>query len=209
MATTSEWAIVYPTVSNTITPLATHFANLANSVETALNKGARLIGTNAERLALTSPARRTGLVFYTTDTDREHMWDGSAWRIHSAPKTVFTPTWSNFTPGGSTVVASYGISAGRLYGDVSVTLASGWSMSGDVVMFAPAAAEAPLALRSLGTGVILDSGSGYYRIRTLQTSSGNVELWRESSDFMGKMNGTSPITFATNDQFHFNFAYFI
>lgn len=36
MATTPNWSIVYPVVGTTMTPLANHFANLANSTDTAL-----------------------------------------------------------------------------------------------------------------------------------------------------------------------------
>ena len=182
----------------------------SNAIDAALlTTEGRAIGTNAARLALTGSRRKAGLVWYATDTNIEWRWDGSAWKLWNAPKTTFTPTWVNFTPGTSAIIASYGVASGRLFGDVSVTLASGWSIGGNVAMNAPYAATAPSGLRSLGTGVILDNGSGYFRIRTLQSATGVIELWRESADFMGQMTATSPITFVTGDQFHFGFEYFV
>lgn len=89
MATTTNWSITYPTVSNQVTPLATHFANLAGSTDTALtavrNQSGRYTGTNAQRLALTAALGRTeGTEFYTTDTDKNWLFDGTNW-ISSDP----------------------------------------------------------------------------------------------------------------------------
>lgn len=85
MATTTNAAIVYPVVGNTITPLATHFANLANSVDamyvTLRDGNARLIGTNAARTALSGALLREGVEFYTQDTDLGWFYNGTAWRL--------------------------------------------------------------------------------------------------------------------------------
>lgn len=83
MANTPTWSITYPTTANTITPLATHFANLANSTDTALtnlrNQQGSYIGTDAQRTALTAPTLREGIKWYSTDTNREWEYDGSSW----------------------------------------------------------------------------------------------------------------------------------
>lgn len=80
MATTPIYALVYPTTANQITPLATHFANLATSVETAMGTAqGRFIGTDSARTALAAPQRKEGAEFYTTDTKREWVYDGTTW----------------------------------------------------------------------------------------------------------------------------------
>lgn len=96
MATTPNVGIVYPVVGNTITPLATHFANLANSVDTAMvaerDKSGRLIGTDAARIALTGAVKREGLLWYSTDTNREWEYDGVNWVTADAGMYLVWPT---------------------------------------------------------------------------------------------------------------------
>lgn len=96
MATTTNWSITYPTTANNITPLATHFANLASSTDTAItsarNQIGRYSGTDAQRLALTAATGRTeGTEWYSTDTDRQWMFDGSAWITNEPGLYVITP----------------------------------------------------------------------------------------------------------------------
>jgi hypothetical protein len=90
MATTPNYAIVYPVVGNAITPLATHFANLANSVDAAFvsyaNGRERRIGTDAQRAALTAPNLKDGLQWYSTDTDRVWLYEGTTWNIQPIQK---------------------------------------------------------------------------------------------------------------------------
>lgn len=96
MATTPTHAIVYPVVGNTITPLATHFANLANSTDTALttlsNGQDGYIGTDAARLATIAPRLREGVKWYSTDTDRNWFYDGAAWVSNDSGSFLLRPT---------------------------------------------------------------------------------------------------------------------
>ncbi len=116
MATTTNWSITYPTTANNITPLATHFANLASSTDTALtnvrNQSGRFTGTNAQRLALTAATGRTeGTEFYTTDTDRNWLYDGSTWVNADNGMYVITPASA---PSGFTVGADGSLVASNL-----------------------------------------------------------------------------------------------
>lgn len=123
MANTTTWSITYPTTANTITPLATHFANLANSTDTALtnlrNETGRLIGTDAQRIALTAPVRREGLLWYSTDTNREWEYDGSNWvnmdmgLIKIWPGSVSGLAQASIASNGDVIVSATS-SAGRI-----------------------------------------------------------------------------------------------
>lgn len=99
MASTPLYALVYPTTANQITPLATHFSNLASSVESALaSSTGRIIGTNSARTALAAPQLKEGLDYYTTDTKREWSYDGTNWISNDIGSYVIYPTSVN---GGS------------------------------------------------------------------------------------------------------------
>lgn len=116
MATTTNWSITYPTSANQITPLETHFANLAGSTDTALttvrNQSGRYTGTNAQRLALVAGTGRSeGTEFYTTDTDKNWMYDGTQW-VNSDPGLfIVTPAAA---PTGFTVDADGSLVATNL-----------------------------------------------------------------------------------------------
>lgn len=93
MATTPNVGIVYPVVGNTITPLATHFANLATSTDTAIVANASgLIGTDAQRIALTGAVKREGLEWYSTDTNKRWFYDGTNWLSNSPGSYLVEPT---------------------------------------------------------------------------------------------------------------------
>lgn len=97
MANTTNWSITYPTTANNITPLATHFANIANSTDTALtnarNASGRYTGTDAQRLALVAGTGRTeGTNYFTTDSDREWQWDGANWISNDGGLFLIRPT---------------------------------------------------------------------------------------------------------------------
>lgn len=61
--------------------LTIDLAAMALSVDEAITMNAsRIIGTDAQRLSASAPSLREGLQFYTTDTNREWFYDGSAWK---------------------------------------------------------------------------------------------------------------------------------
>lgn len=82
MATTSPDNIYSPDLSNPWLQTV-DLAAMADSVQDALNNvrggQAYQVGTDAERLALSGSGRFKGLIFYTTDTNLEWRYDGSAW----------------------------------------------------------------------------------------------------------------------------------
>lgn len=88
MATTPNWNIVYPVVGTTMTPLANHFANLANSTDTALGTVEGLVTSQNRQFKGTAAAKAsvTGMVFGDTyqETDGSKLlwsYDGSNWFV--------------------------------------------------------------------------------------------------------------------------------
>lgn len=82
MATTPK-GIYYPVVGDVMTPLASRFAALATSVDTALgevNPAGHYTGTLAERALLEAPDLREGIYWYSTDTNLMAIYNGSAWK---------------------------------------------------------------------------------------------------------------------------------
>ena len=110
MATTPTHAIVYPVVGNTITPLATHFANLANSTDTALtavsNGQDGYVGTDAVRIAMIAPRLREGISYYSTDTDKEWFYNGTTWVSSGVGSNLVWPTSATTATIGANAVVT-------------------------------------------------------------------------------------------------------
>lgn len=66
------------------------FATDTNAAIAALGSSGRIIGTDPERLNLSGPALREGLLWYSTDVDREWLYTGSSWKLWSAPVLTIT-----------------------------------------------------------------------------------------------------------------------
>lgn len=150
---------------------------------------------------------KLGDVYQESDGNKSRwVYDEAGWLLWDRPRRAFTPTWTGFTPGTSTVVAFYEVKAGQLFGTVEVTLASGFSVTGGVSLANPVTALNPVALRQIGLITFLDSGTGYYKGRCMQTASG-MDLWREQGDNLGAIGPASPFTWAVTDQILINFNY--
>lgn len=157
MATTPNVGIVYPVVGNTITPLATHFANLANSVDTAVvaerSSQGYLVGTDAQRTAIISPILRKGLKYYATDTNKDWFYNGTTWisldtgwvRMGDAGAVLtYASGWSNYVAGGWNGVY-YRITNGNLL-ITGASAKSSW-IAGDAVINVPSNLRPPFKLQ--------------------------------------------------------------
>ena len=96
MANTPTWSITYPTTANQITPLATHFAALAESADAAITAavdqvnagGAAFRGLDAAKGA----AGQEGRTYYSTDTNRTWFDDGTNWISADVGSYLVTPS---------------------------------------------------------------------------------------------------------------------
>lgn len=139
MATTAR-GIYYPISSDIMTPLANRFASLAQSVDDALGNivpGGHFTGTNAERIALTAPARRKGVTFYTSDTNLMWLYDGSNWVIWQARAGVFATATGTVSKravsAGSVNNVTITFPAGR-FTQPPVLVATGWGDARDMTV---------------------------------------------------------------------------
>lgn len=120
MATTTRYAIYYPTTATQITPLSTQFSTLATSVDTAIATYLNATnGTDAQRGALVSPVLKEGLRWRSNDTDKDWLYNGTTWLPESW--TAYTPTWTAATTapsvGNGSLVAAY-----RYIGDKTIAV---------------------------------------------------------------------------------------
>lgn len=87
MANSTPDSIYYPVGTDSVTPLHTIFANLASSVQNALNKRQRFgyVWANA-----TARAAQTGMsagaTGYQIDTKTEYLYDGTNWATQNVTK---------------------------------------------------------------------------------------------------------------------------
>lgn len=168
MATTSPDNIYSPDLSNPWLQTV-DLAAMADSVQDALNNvrggQAYQVGTDAERLALSGSGLFKGLIFYTTDTDLEWRYDGSAWGRTDTGDIALTLNggWSNTS------------------GVASVRARSGYaSLNGRLATSAGATANAfvlPPGTRPSSTRVTLVSVGGTSGVQAVTiSSSGSVSF---------------------------------
>ena len=211
MATTSPDDIYSPDAGQQYA-LTQDLLLMADSVQDALTDvrtGIRTFaGTNSARTAVTP---NVGDYWTTTDTSPQRGYRGtsSGWALDRSFSTSFTPAWTNFIPGTSSVNASYSVSGGRLYGRIVVVLAPGWAMNANGITFtAPLAPVSPVTMAPIGDVVIIDSGTGYRRGVSTHASSTQIGLWANIGDWLGAVNGAgNPIGWASGDQFSVTFSY--
>lgn len=104
MSTTTNFGIYYPEQTDSVAPLHTAFATLANSVESALTTNLKPLSDNnkaylykvvsvAEMEALTTPPK--GSFCFVDATDGEYYYDGSAWQLMYQPWTDYPSAIDN------------------------------------------------------------------------------------------------------------------
>lgn len=167
------------------------------------------VGTNSDRTGLAPGELHDGLHFYETDTDSLYRYN-SGWRRIRKGKATYTPTWSNFTVGTSSVSAWYQVTDGFCEGAVDVVLASGFSLnSSGLSMSLPVTAANVTEGRPIGLAVYTDTGTGWFKGRLFLNSSGGCRFVYEPSggSFFSDVNQSSPFTFVATDRINIQFRY--
>lgn len=143
----------------------------------------------------------------------EYRWNGTTpWQ--PVGRIAFTPTWSNFTVGASTVTGTYEVVGGFVIGFLKLVLGAGYSIPGGGDMqFVPPIAMASLAAfdgAPLGELTMLRSGTGWYAGRAVTTAAGNIAFKyfnNGNPTFYGGITATAPATWASGDVFSAHFTY--
>lgn len=114
----------------------------------------------SERVAQTG--MRAGDLGYQEDTLETYQYNGSSWSLWFSPPKSFDPDLANYTPGNSTVEASYLVHFGLVFGYVSYLGGSGASFSGGTNLAAPVPISSVIPTwGALGTIQIFDSSNNY------------------------------------------------
>jgi hypothetical protein len=88
MATTSNYSIYYPSSTDNIAPLESHFSTLATSVDTALvNNKFKSVATASALAALTASSY-SGFVVTVQDSGAQWFSNGTTWSLHNIPEVA-------------------------------------------------------------------------------------------------------------------------
>jgi hypothetical protein len=121
----------------------------------------------------------------------------------------FSPTWINLTPGstGGSISAKYQLIRGRCVGEIDVVLGSGFALNTGAVAFQPPVPMTASLYHPVGTGVYVDSGTGW-RSGPLLNFDGNIRLFVVGGGYMVNVNATGdPFGWAQGDRIHLAFDY--
>lgn len=212
-ANTSPDSIVYPVSTDQIAPLETVFANMATSVQNALNtravKGYRWADSTAR-------AAQTGMTLgdlgFQADDATLYRYSGSAWAIWERDSTTFTPSWTNLTVSG-TNTGIYNISGGR----ANVVIFTEGAITGNASVALPVTAlTTALAnnLSVLGPCTLIDASagaSGRFSGVTVFASSTSVypRFPNPATGAIQNLSSTIPFTWVSGDSVRMQFSYLV
>lgn len=220
MATyTSPDGIYKPDSTDQVTPLETPFANMATTIQAALDK--REIYTYrwadaSERNATTG--MRAGDTGYQADEDTVYRRVGSSWKVWERPETTYIPVVTGLTVGsGGSTAARYMVSSGIVFVQIRSTLGtSGFAVSG-VQYSVPLSIDTSdmfAGVSQLGSVTLFDSSAGTAGVYTGNVVYGDTSTVRV---YRNIVTGTAittqattsalPFTWAAGDRIHAWFSY--
>jgi hypothetical protein len=177
---------------------------LTNIGAAPVAEGIQTFATVAARdAAIVSPTE--GMHAFTSDTDTQWLYSGSAWLIHSRQLTEYTPTISSVTVGNGTIDAWYSISQGVAHFSASFTLGSTSAVSSVPSFSLPVTAAAGGLAFADAHGMFRDSGTStnpaIHEPSGSTTTTGLFYASRADSAYVGAVavSSTVPHTWATND----------
>lgn len=137
------------------------------------------------------------------------LGDNTAWQ-------TWTPTYTNFTLGTSTVVAYY-IKIGRwVRVRLQITMAAGFSFTGSAMLpslpVTAVSGYATSAYGGNGTARYIDTSpatSYWGSVRLLNTTQANPQVFQTGASYMtgSSLTSTVPFTWATTDILYLDFSY--
>lgn len=148
-----------------------------------------------------------GQCIYETDTDKFLIYNGAAWieGLDIGAWDTWTPTWSNFTPSTSTIVAKYTRGGRTIHWRLSITLAGSFSV-GDIRFSPPVNTAADYPTGSFGhragDGVLLDAATNHYEAFVNLQGVDTFRILNRSSASpltLQVLSSTVPFTWAAGD----------
>ena len=206
-ANTTPDSIVYPVSTDQVAPLETVFANLAASVQTALNRRASYDFRWANTAARTAQTgMRTNDIGYQIDTDIEFRFNGTTWILWNQAWRLFSPSFTNLTVGNASTSGGYTVVNGVAHVNALITFGSTTTLAAGglnlPVLTLPTSAP---AIGSSGlfagntTVYFLDSGSTYFAGIGIMTGTGVLIGSFTANGSIGAVNPTTPMTWVGGD----------
>lgn len=186
-------------------------AFLAFAQRLSLLKGAGVAycDTTAARNALvTNGDAYDGLHVYDAETGFDYIYK-AGWKLVSTNGPVaFVPTWTNLTPGSSTVVANYTVHGGAFTIVVRLTYGTGFSIAASP---AEVTFTTPFnMLDGMGTGRYFRSGTGNIDVETYKTTTTSVIVRGKRADSVYNLSvPLGDIPEGSGDELLFNVAGFV
>lgn len=217
MATyTSPDGIYKPDSTDQVTPLETPFANMATTIQAALDK--REIYTYrwadaSERNATTG--MRAGDTGYQADEDTVYRRVGSTWKVWERPETQYAPTVAPAVGTGGTTVARYSVSSGLVFVQIRSTLGTSGFSIGDVRYSVPLAMDtthmnasiSPLGFCSFYDNSATATHSGWMAYFDTNTAQCRRTYVSGTTVLNSNTSSSAPFTWAANDRIHAWFSY--
>lgn len=152
MATTSPDNIWTPDAGDDYA-LTTDLAAMADTIQDAITSNRTdLSGVDSARPANGSPGLVAGMTWYSTDTDTEWRYSGTAWRIWVQPPRAYTPTLSGLTLGNGTLTGRASRVGTRVSFSIGLAAGSTTVPTGAVSLGLPFASETSVPFKQFGTG---------------------------------------------------------
>lgn len=167
-------------------------------------------GPAAQRSTI-DPTPREGDYYLETDGSKiTWKYVNGSWVNQG--KQAWTPTFTGLTLGAGSVVASYQIVNGWVFGMIRVQLGAGFTVSPDPKFDPPVPISTNpnwnLTSVPVGQATLTRTGTGFYIGAILcDTASKLVLKSAGGASFYGQVTSTTPATWAANDTFDISFAY--
>lgn len=200
-ANTSPDSIVYPVSTDQVAPLETVFANMATSIQTALNgravKNYRWANSTARG---SQTGMQAGDLGYQVDSGDTYRYSGSDWVLWIRTLTTFTPSWTNFTPSG-TNTGAYSVVAGWAHVRVYSTGAVSGSNASITLPINSVTTAASSGVTLAGSGIFVDASAGTAGLYPAVVNYISTSLARPriATSPLTYPNATTPFTWVSDD----------
>lgn len=138
------------------------------------------------------------------DTVQDAISDVRTQGVNAAPVT-FTPTFTNFSTGSSSLNAKYQLIRGRCVGEIDIVLASGFALNNSAFSVNFPVTSSAQANSPVGLATFLDNGTGW-RGGPIISISNRMQPFIFGSGYMNSVDASgNPFGWQTSDRIHLTF----
>lgn len=122
------------------------------------------------------------------------------------PWTAYTPTLTNWTLGNGTLTGRWSSVGALVHYSITFTLGSTTTTAGNLIISLPANSVLPLAA-PLGIAALTDTSASSFQKGWVHTTGALANTVNVLTDASGRVNATTPFTWANGDQIIVNGSY--